>query len=350
MFKSARIKLTAYYLIILITITLAFSGVIFRVIGTEIDRFAAAQRFRLELRFGAVPPQFRDIDIEVVTEAKKHLIMMLITVNGIILIVAGALSYFLAGQTLQPIQNMLDDQNRFISDASHELRTPLTSLKSAMEVSLRDPKLTLKDAKLLITDNIADVDKLKSLSDQLLQLTQYQKPNGHNKFEKTNLALLITKTIQTLKPLAKQKKITIISKLAKISLVVNPYSLNDLITILIDNAIKYSPPDSRVEVTAKKDKNSVLITVKDDGIGIAAKDIPHIFDRFYRADAARSQQPNGGYGLGLSIAKRIVDIHHGSINVVSQPGRGSTFIVQLPFSISHYHPRSWTRSLIGLNN
>lgn len=327
MFKSARLKLTAWYLLIIMSISIAFSVVIYKVQINEVERFAKAEQFRLERRF-RIP--FVVFDNSVILEIKRRLIFLLLGINGVILAAAGGLGYFLAGRTLRPISEMLDEQNQFITDSSHELRTPLTSLKSAMEVGLRDKNLSLKEAKALVSENIEEVNKLQSLSDSLIQLTQYGKANGNIIMEKISLNEVVNKAIERVKLVAKQKTITIEDNVDEFEIFGNKYGLTDLLVILLDNAIKYSPGESTVEITAQKNDGVVKILVRDQGIGIAKEDIQHIFDRFYRADTARLKTKAGGYGLGLSIAKKIVDFHHGTILVESELGKGSTFIVRLP--------------------
>ena len=255
--------------------------------------------------------------------------MSLIIINVTILAISGTLGYFLAGQTLRPIQKMVDEQNRFISDSSHELRTPLTSLKSAMEVYLRDKNMTLSEARQLISESIDEVDKLQSLSDELLLMAQYQKPNGHNIMTNISLNEVISDSIKKTNGLAMKKNITVKNSINNVSLKANKYSLVDLFVILLDNAIKYSPANKKIFLSAKRTKNFIQISIKDQGVGIDPKDIPHIFDRFYRADSSRTKTDISGYGLGLSIAKKIVDNHHGQIAVNSTLSKGSTFTVSL---------------------
>jgi len=131
MFKSARIKLTAWYLLIIMFISISFSFVIYRGLMSEVHRFSRMQRSRFF------------VDEDLITEIQRRAIFGLGTINTIIFITSGALGYFLAGKTLSPIQEMVEEQNRFISDASHEFRTPLTALKSSFEVNLRDKNLSL---------------------------------------------------------------------------------------------------------------------------------------------------------------------------------------------------------------
>lgn len=322
-------------------ISLSFSVVIYELISFEVERFASMQRTRIERRFreGLPPPgtNFLDdpfnlpiVDPDLLSETKHRLLLMLIEINGTILIISGGLGYFLAGRTLRPIKEMIDEQNHFISDSSHELRTPLTSLKSSMEVNLRDKNLTIKDARKLIFENIDEVNKLQSLSDQLLQLAQFQKPNGYTKFEKLALSEIVQSAIKKVEPIAKQKNIEIQNETQKIDIEGNKYGLMDLLVILLDNAIKYSPEKKLITVSSHKTDGSIELSVKDEGIGIEGKDLPHIFDRFYRADTVRLKIEAGGYGLGLSIAKKIIDVHHGSIFVKSKINEGSTFVVRLP--------------------
>ena len=337
MFRSARLKLTAWYLLIILLVSISFSVVIYQVLSGEVDRLARAQRFRLEREvyngsLDVVPPpnDFPLLDDDLVIDAKKHLLYILISIDGSIAVIAGGLGFILAGRTLEPIQEMVEEQNRFISDSSHELRTPLTSLKSAFEVNLRDKKLTIKDARILIVESIDEVNKLQSLSDQLLQLAQYQRPQNFPKLANISLQDCLEKTIKKITPIAQKKNITIENNATDISFPADSSQLSEVFTIFLDNAIKYSPSGSVISVNSSHPDNSVVISFTDHGLGISPKDTPHIFDRFYRADSARSKTDASGYGLGLSIAKRIVDLHHGTITVKSQPGEGSTFIIRLP--------------------
>lgn len=342
MFHSARLKLTAWYVGIIMLISISFSVGIYKVLTSEIDRVVSVQRSRIERRLRLnqlLPPGVRvqdvrpptlEADLDILEDAKRRIILRLIIIDSSILFASAGLAYLLAGRTLAPIQEMLDEQNRFISDSSHELRTPLTSLKSALEVNLRDKNLTLGDAKALLSESIIEVNRLQSLSDDLLKLAQYQKPNGHNQFERIVLPEVIKKALRTVEPLAQKKYIQIDDKITKVEMNADPFGLHDLFVILLDNAIKYSPEHSKVTISSHEKDGFVQIMVSDEGIGIHEKDIPHIFDRFYQADKSRTKTDVGGYGLGLSIAKNIVQIHNGTILVNSIKNKGTTFTVRLP--------------------
>ena len=344
MFHSARLKLTAWYLLIIMCISVMFSVVIYTYLINEVQRFDAAQRYKMERRiaehqrdcialygqFCHIIPTQAALNDELLVEAKKRILFLLGGVNTTILVLSGAFGYMLAGRTLKPIKEMMDEQNRFVSDASHELRTPLTSLKSSFEVYLRSRRTTLKESNQLVKESLEEVNKMQALSESMLQLAQYQKPNGHMQFELVELQQIIKEAEKRLEPIARQKKIAVHTALEEVSVYGNKYSLVDLIVILLDNAIKYSPSGSTIIMKTKKADNQGVISVVDQGIGIEEKDRIQIFDRFYRADSARSKNASGGYGLGLSIAKKIVDIHKGSIDIASEIGKGTTFTIRLP--------------------
>jgi len=332
MFHSARLKLTAWYLLIIIVISLSFSAVIYRFLTFEVERFSRVQRFRIERRLEDIdfPPRPRILtDPDLIKEIKRRILTRLAQINLIILIIAGGLGYFLAGRTLAPIGEMVEEQNRFISDASHELRTPLTALKTSTEVGLRDKALTLEQAKKMLRDNLAEVDKLQSLSDNLLELAQGQSLNNQKHHTVVAVDRPINQAVKKISSLARQKKITIKKKLVAARVKGDFDGLERLFTILLDNAVKYGFNQGLIEIFSQKTERAVAITVKDNGPGIAKKDLPHIFDRFYRAEPARDKS---GYGLGLSIAKKIVEEHRGTIKVNSQVNKGTTVTVNLPLS------------------
>lgn len=331
MFDRARFKLTAWYLLIIMSVSFFFSTVIYRGLIAEVDRISQVERFQVQsgpFEYKVYRPAY--LDQEIVDEIKKRIAMTLFAINGIILVFSGGLGYILAGKTLEPIAEMLDEQNRFISDASHELRTPLTSLKTAIEVGMRDKRMDLKSAKDLIADNLSEINKLQSLSEGLLQLTQYKSGNSSIKFEKVSLKKVAEEAVKKMSVIAREKKITIESFVKDHKVEGNEYSLTDLLVILLDNAVKYSPQKSKVIIDAVKFKKMVTLKISDQGVGIAKNDLPHVFDRFYRAESARSRKGSGGYGLGLSIAKKIVDAHSGTIEIESEIKKGTTVRISLP--------------------
>jgi two-component system sensor histidine kinase CiaH len=314
MFKKVRIKLTAWYLLIIMSISVLFSGAIYQMMSFEIDRFARVPRLRIEQRIV--------IDEEMIDEAKNRLLLNLAGINGIILVVSGSLGYFLAGKTLKPIAKNIEEQTRFIADASHEIRTPLTALMLDFEVALRDKKMDLREAKKIINEGLDEGRKLKKLSDSLLELVNNK--NVVMVKEKFNLEEVINEALKKIKG----KNIKISKKILVKEMLGVKDKIEELLVILIDNAVKYGK--NKVKIEAKKVNNQIKIIVSDDGIGISKEDLPHIFDRFYRADNARSKNGEGGYGLGLAIAKKIIEEHKGKIEVESEAGKGSKFKLVFP--------------------
>ena len=312
-------------------ISIIFSLVIYFGINRELERFERSQGMRLkreqQMLPAPLPPELREFDAQIVATARMRLKLTLVLINLGIFGIAGFAGYFLAGRTLNSIKEMVDEQNRFITDASHELRTPLTSLKTSIEVNLRNKNITLDQAKKLIESNLEDVEDLRVLSDGLIRLAYYQQPNGNMIFEKISVKDIVGMAIDRIKAVAQENKIKINSKIENIKTEGDKKSLVELFVILFDNAIKYSKKNSSIKIFANKIGNKVAISVSDEGVGIDEKDLPHVFDRFYRVEESRSKKNVSGYGLGLSIAKKIVEMHRGTIDVKSEKDKGTIFTV-----------------------
>jgi signal transduction histidine kinase len=292
-----------------------------------------------ELPDGNQPPfPFQDLErikLEQQEATNNYLRLNLIYFNILILALSAVVSYFLAKRTLRPIEEMVLAQNRFIADASHELKTPLTAMRAEIEVNLRNKKLKLEDSKKLLASNLEEVSKLETLSNALLNLAKYQ-GDAKLEFKKLSLSEIIAEAYEKVESLAVKKSIKtschpeLDSGSSRICIQGDKQSLIELFVIILDNAIKYSPRRSKVSIEIKKDGKFVQIKIQDNGNGIKASDLPFIFNRFYQTDNSRSKDGVGGYGLGLSIAKRITKLHGGFIGVKSKIGEGSAFVVRLP--------------------
>ena len=327
MFTEARIKLTAWYLAIIMVISLSFSGVIYLGVNRELSRIANFQRVRIQGIARGYPTPMEvpfGPDTDAINEARVRIITTLGIINLSILILSGLGGYFLAGVTLEPISKMLEDQKNFVSNASHELRTPLTSLMTEIEVALRDKKMGLADSKKLLESNLEEVKKMNSLSNYLLQLNRFQDGGANLEIKKIDLKVVTEKVISKIAPIAKAKRIKLISNLDKSIVKGNEESVKELVTILLDNAIKYSLKNTSVNITVR---TNGTLKISDQGVGVSSKDMPHIFDRFYRSESSRNKEKSDGYGLGLSIAKSIVDLHGATIRVDSKLQKGTTFTV-----------------------
>jgi two-component system sensor histidine kinase CiaH len=319
-FESATLKLTLWYLAILMLICLFFSTIIYQIsiseVRTRLD--IAEQQFNISLLPSSKNSKSRSSHTEFQKQqlraAEANLFVALLYSNLLILLIGGVGSYMLARRTLEPIEELHEAQTRFTSDASHELRTPLAIMKSELEVAKRTKDLTKQAMQELISSNLEEVNRLTELSDILLKLSRYE-------FSKVDIAPLnLVKVISTsIDSLHKSNSSRIKVKTPKkLILTGNSTSLVELCVILIDNAVKYSPKDSTIHISAQKTRNHIELSISNSGEGIEAIDLPHVFKRFYRADKSRSH--NSSYGLGLPLAKKIVELHNGKIDIASKPG------------------------------
>lgn len=322
---TARLMLT--YLSIIMIMSLSFSIVLYSTSISQLER-QRPPRFNMQSSDFPVqtPSSFRAFIDSRIEEGKNDILGKLVIINLIVLGGGSVLSYYLARRTLEPIEEAMEAQTQFVSDASHELRTPLTALRTSNEVALRRKKLSLTDAKRTIQENLDEVDRLQQLTDGLLRLLSRDSQVHIADFK---LQDTIGTALAIVAPKAAAKRIAVDDQTPAISLSADQGAVTQILTILIDNAVKYSPEDSTITLTASSDdKQAVTINVADTGIGIDEQDAQHIFSRFYRADSSRSQTE--GYGLGLPIAYKLVKAHHGALSVESTPGKGSTFTVRLP--------------------
>ena len=334
MFTSATVKLTGWYLFILMTISVIFSVVIYNIASNEVnDRLRQLQTNIQNAPFPVeVPERFnyaalRNAQYEA---ANQNLAWRLVYANIVILIASGAGSYFLARRTLRPIEEAHEAQTRFVSDASHELKTPLSVMKTELEVALRDPNLSQQEAREIIESNLEEVNKLAALSATLLQLSQLDYGELETKpIQLSDITRAVVKKYDktgTRIDLTAPKSLTIQA---------NKTSIEELVTIMVDNALKYSPNTTVVKVKLSKYGKQAMLTIINSGSGISAEDMPFIFDRFYRADTARTRNAKiDGHGLGLSLAKRLVELHQGELSVSSAPDHETTFTILLPLAES----------------
>lgn len=334
MFHKASTRLAARYLAVIMAISLFFSLNVYQLSVQELDRGLRRPGPAFDLPRGEditddLREQLRSDREMRYQEARQRIVNRLILTNLIILVGAGILSYYLARRTLQPIEEAHEAQSRFTADASHELRTPIAAMHAEIEVALMDPRLSLPAAKAQLRSNLEELAKLTALSEGLLRLAQME--NGELPDEPVQLDAAVQSAIDRVLPSAEKKRI-LISPPEDTKSVVNgdAGSLTELLVILLDNAVKYSPQQTEVKLVADIDRRRIVIRVIDRGMGIRASELPHIFERFYRADNARSKQKTTGYGLGLAIARNIAEAHGGMLTAASKPGRGSVFTLTLP--------------------
>ncbi|HEU0266078.1 MAG TPA: HAMP domain-containing sensor histidine kinase [Candidatus Saccharimonadaceae bacterium] len=332
MFESATLKLTAWYIAILMSISVLFSIAIFMVASNEVSARLAGLQHTIEQDGTTyfLPPSndFLDLRHAQAHTAAIHLFFSLLYANIVVLIAGGAGAYFLAKRTLEPIERAHDGQSRFVSDASHELRTPLAAMQTELEVTLRDPHLTIEDARETLASNLEEVQKLSRLTTALLQLSKSDATELE--MQAVDIAKLVKNIVKRYDPHG--SRLNLQAPKTELFTFANDISLEELFTILVDNALKYSPKKSPIDLSLSRDHSVVLFTITNSGKGIPADQLPYIFDRFYQADRARSPHGKNGFGLGLALAKKIVELHHGNLSVRSGTDHPTTFTVSLPVS------------------
>ncbi len=248
---------------------------------------------------------------------------------GLLLSIGGG--YSLAGRTLRPIRESMELQRRFISDASHELRTPIATIKANNELLLRHPEQTIEANLDQVAAVDAESDQMAKLVNRLLMLARADEGKLTATLERLDLATIAGDVVRDMTPLAEARTITVQTGFAPSRVVADSGQVRQLAAILIDNAIKYTPPGGAVAVRTGVEGRRAFLAVTDSGPGIAPEHQPHIFDRFYRVDSGRARV-EGGSGLGLAIARSITELHHGRITLTSTLGKGSTFTVRLPMA------------------
>jgi len=261
--------------------------------------------------------------LEQLTGGLLMLAMLSMTLVGIV-------SWWLAGRALHPAQEAWDRQQRFIASASHELRTPLTLIRASAEVALRSLPAEQHDQRELLGDLLAESDHMRRLVDDLLVLSRLDSGRLTLLPTRVELATLFAEIERQVARLGAEQQITI-SAHATGSVRADPDRLRQILLILFDNALRHTPAGGRIQLTAVPEGRMVRLTLQDSGRGIEPEHLPHIFERFYRADPARSRE-HGNAGLGLSIAKGLVEAMGGQIGVTSRPQQGSSFWLTLPLA------------------
>ena len=248
---------------------------------------------------------------------------------------------------LDELEQAYQRQQRFVADASHELRAPITTLRCNLDLLAKAPDLAPTEVAEALNETRAEADRMGRLVNDLLILAradnekQEALTNGYKKAveyaDRVDLDSLILEVFRTYRSTHEQEPDASFTRGPRIVLQdITPAQvrgdadkLRQALVVLLDNALKYTPFEGCVTLSLTTKDQDALIRVSDTGIGILPEDLPHIFERFYRADRARSRS-RGGSGLGLAIAQSIVEEHDGSIEVESTPGKGSTFVIKLP--------------------
>ncbi len=262
-----------------------------------------------------------------------QLVTALLGLSAVSAVFVGAASWWLAGRALRTAQNAWARQQSFISSASHELRTPLTLLRASAEVALRELPPGGGDARTLLGDVLDETDHMARLVDDLLVLSRLDAGRLTLERKAVKLDGLLADVERQVGRLAETARITLSSTAEAGTVLGDVTRLRQVLLILLDNALRYTPAGGSIRLEGRRMGRRYQIVVSDTGSGIAPDHLPHVFERFYRADSARTAQPNhNNVGLGLSIARGLVQAHAGQIEIASSPGHGTRITLTLPLA------------------
>jgi two-component system phosphate regulon sensor histidine kinase PhoR len=245
----------------------------------------------------------------------------------------GGTSLVLVAQDVTEVRRLERMRREFVANVSHELKTPLTSIKGLLETLLSGALEDPANNRRFVTIIDEDASRLGRLIDDLLELSQIESKAGALRLQPVPLRPLLDALLQAFRPQLDARQVTVRVDVDGDfpPVEADPDRLRQILSNLIDNAIKFNAPRGTVTIRASRDNGMARIAVTDTGLGIPAGDLPRVFERFYRVDKARSREL-GGTGLGLAIVKHLVELHRGRVMVESRLGQGSTFTVFLPLA------------------
>lgn len=269
------------------------------------------------------------IDVTAQQGILTNLIYTFAVVGLIMLIVIYFLSRYFANRSIAPVREAFEKQKQFIGDASHELKTPLAIINTNADVLLANQEDTIANQAKWLHYIKSETERMTGLTNDLLYLTQMDDSRSTMIHAKFNMSDAVESIILPMEAVIFEKNISLDYNIEpNLTVHGNSEQIKQVILILLDNAVKYSGPKGAVNVTLQKQNNDVMLAVSNTGEGIAPEHLDRIFDRFYRTDSSRARK-HGGHGLGLAIARSIVDQHKGELYARSVVGEGATFYVRL---------------------
>ncbi|MCM3626201.1 HAMP domain-containing histidine kinase [Paenibacillus glycanilyticus] len=270
-------------------------------------------------------------DVTFYWDILRNLLIVFVIILIIFIIAAIKLSSSMSQKAMIPIQLTFKQQQQFLADASHELRTPLSIMNTSLDViDLENGDTLTPYSKEVVTDMKEEIGRMSRMVQHLLMLARSDAGSVEFEMSAFDIAPKLRQWVLAFDSVAQKKEIALRTMLPEtLTVKGDPERLKQLVYILLDNAIKYTPEKGKVDVGLDPNPKQWRIIVRDSGIGIAEADQPRIFDRFYRVEKHRSRE-EGSAGLGLAIAKQIVIAHRGSVVLESSPGKGSTFSIEFP--------------------
>ncbi|WP_125573212.1 sensor histidine kinase [Levilactobacillus huananensis] len=278
--------------------------------------------------------------------AMANFTRVLLITMGVFWLLSILMSIWMSRLTMRPILRSWGRQTEFVGNAAHELRTPLTIIQNKLEFLLTRPNDKIIDQAESIAVANSESQRLQKLTQDLLALARSDSNTVQTNFELTDMATFMQRTVEPYTEIAaSQGKTLVLDPIVPFQATLDQALVHQLLNILIDNALKYSPQGQTITLSAKLIGRKWQLTVADQGIGVKRADRQRIFDRFYRVDSSRSRQ-TGGNGLGLSIAHWIVNLHHGTIVVKDNQPQGSRFVTTIPVNpagLAGHHEKMATK-------
>jgi signal transduction histidine kinase len=330
--KSALV-LTAWYTLGIVLISLSFSGVVYGLVQRELGQLE--RRYQNQVaQFDQLPSWARDRlssqRDEVLAEldqARTRWLLGLSLANTAIALGGAVVAYFLAKQSVRPLADAAEKQRRFAANAAHELRTPLAVMRSELDVSLRERTITVVQAREALESTREEVIRLQRVTEGLLQLATHTDEELRARFQDLSVASCITQACERMHMYAELESVSVTYDAPKVEVRGHEVLLVELLAVLIENSIRYRGNNKpAVHLTAEQDREKIRLIVTDNGVGISEQ----IQKRLFTYDPDERKEENGGHGLGLPLAKQIVDLHQGSISVRSAAGIGTEVSVVLP--------------------
>ncbi|USN58931.1 MAG: HAMP domain-containing histidine kinase [Candidatus Peribacteria bacterium] len=345
-FFQARLKLTFFYLLILSGILVFFSAILFfytehkisnlphisQIEATKIisEKFPEAKIGEVEFESGEYTFVFlneKEVKMDAFTRQifsekesrsfqeyfSQDFEEILLLLNLLILFLSGFLAWFLAGKTLEPIKQKMEEQKRFIADSSHELKNPLSAISATCESMIR------ANQKEGFEEILEESERLICITENLLVLDRAEKKSGKTEID---LKILIENILEKIKPLATEKRLFFETHLENFQVLANEDDLEKIVFNLLHNAIKFSHKNRKIIISLTENGK---FSVQDFGVGITEENVSKIFERFYKADGSRSFEKESGAGLGLSIVKELVEKYGWKIEVESKENSGTNF-------------------------
>ncbi|MBD7914353.1 GHKL domain-containing protein [Clostridium sp. Sa3CUN1] len=258
----------------------------------------------------------------------NNLLKVFISIGSISLILLLLISIYLTNRTIKPIKETFEKQKQFIANASHELKTPLAIIKTNNSLVLSNKSATVESQGKWLNYINNQIERMSELLDEMLTLAKLDTNKELKEFSEFDFSKLVNNILLTFEAVIFENRIQLESNILKdIKLKGDKESIKRVVIILLDNAIKYTNKNGKINVDLVQEKNKIKLKVNNTGEGIKKEDLEKIFERFYRVDSSRARE-TGGYGLGLSIAKSIVESHNGKIYAESNIGKDTTFIIE----------------------